>query len=290
MITIPAKQLKNGFTMPVYGLGTWQMGGQHSYNLDNNDEADITAIKTAIDEGITHIDTAESYAEGYAEKLLGKAIKDYDRSKLFLVSKVAPAHLRYDDLIRSAKASLQRIGTSYLDLYLIHRFSPEISLKETMRAMDTLLKQGLTKQIGVCNFNVARLQEAQSYTNNKIVANQVHLNLRYREAEKKGIVKYCQENDIFFIAWRPLQKGMLVNEKFSILTKIADKYHKTPAQIALNWLISQDHIITLSKTRDQQHLEENLGAVGWTLKPEDIEILRQQFPNQEYISDTIPLD
>ena len=150
-MTLPTKKLKNGFSMPVYGLGTWQMGGRENYNPENDDQADITAIKTAIDLGVTHIDTAEMYAEGYSETLVGRAIKTYDRSKLFLVSKVWPTHLRYDDVITSAKASLKRLQTTYLDLYLIHMPNPQIPIKETMRAMDALIEERLVKNIGMKN-------------------------------------------------------------------------------------------------------------------------------------------
>jgi diketogulonate reductase-like aldo/keto reductase len=286
---IPTKKLKSGFEMPVYGLGTWQMGGRETRDPNNDDDADIQAIKRAINLGITHIDTAESYADGYTEVLVGKAIKDYQREKLFLVSKVKVIHLKYDDLIASCKASLRRLNTSYLDIYLIHFPNPDIPIEETMRAMNTLFEQGLIKNIGVSNFNINEIEKAQSYTKNKIVASQLHLNLKYREAEKKGVLKYCQKHDMMFIAWRPLQKGVLLQHDESIVIELAKKYYKTPTQIAINWLISQDNVVTLSKTRNIEHLKENLGAVDWKMDKEDIEKLRNNYPNQENISDAVPL-
>jgi diketogulonate reductase-like aldo/keto reductase len=286
---IPTKKLKSGFEMPIYGLGTWKMGGTKIYDPNNDDQADIQAIKTAIENGITHIDTAENYAEGYTETLVGKAIKDYERSKLFLVSKVAPEHLQYEDVINALKASLKRLQTNYLDLYLIHAPNPDIPLKETMRAMDTLLEEGLIKNIGICNFTIAEFEEAQSYTKNKIVINQLHLNLKYREAERKGLLEYCQKNDVLFVAWRPLQKGILIEGTENIVNELAQKYQKTPAQIALNWLISQPNVVTLSKTRDVEHLKDNLGALNWIMDTEDIERLDKEYPNQEDISDAVPL-
>lgn len=285
---IPTKKLRNGFEMPVYGLGTWQMGGKREHDLDNDDEADIKAIQAAIDEGITHIDTAEKYADGYSETLVGKAIQGYDRSKLFLVSKVSDKHLRYDDVLAAAEDSLQRLQTNYLDLYLIHSPDPEVPIQETMKALDVLKERGLIKNIGVSNFTVERFEEAQSFTQNKIVANQLHLNLRYREAERKGLLEYCQKNDVMFIAWRPLQKGILLDAP--MLQLLAKKYHKTPAQIALNWLISQDNIVTISKTRDIDHLKENLGALGWAMEAEDINKLSKDFPEQENLSDVFILE
>jgi len=288
-MNIPTKKLKDGFEMPVYGLGTWQMGGKMSHDPDNDDATDIKAIQSAIDLGVRHIDTAEVYADGYAEILVGKAIQDYDRSNLFLVSKVYSNHMTYDALIQACKDSLIRMKTDYLDLYLLHRY-PETTLKEAMRALDTLKEEGLIKNIGISNFNVERMKEAQANSKYKIVANQVHLNLKYRESEQKGVLKYCQEQDVMLIAWRPTQKGFLLEKIPPILQATCEKYGKTPAQIAINWLISQKSVVTLAKTSNVRHLKENVGAVDWIMEKEDIEMLRNEFPNQESISDSVPLD
>lgn len=226
------------------------------------------------------------YADGYAEILVGRAIKDHDRKSLFLASKVWETHLGYDDLINAAKASINRLQTTYLDLYLTHRFNGSI-IKETMRAMDTLVEEGLVGHIGVSNYTVPQMQEAQSYTKNKLVTNQLHYNLKIREVKRKGILTYCQENDILLTAWRPLQQSMLLDA--SILVEMAEKYHKTPAQIALNWLVSQDNVVTISKTRSVEHLKENLDAVGWNMKDEDIEKLRREFPDQQDVSNSVTL-
>lgn len=286
---IPTKKLNNGFEMPVFGLGTWMMGGDRQRNPNNDDKKDIESIQMAIESGITHIDTAEKYAEGHAEELVGEAIKNYDRSKLFVVSKVDKINLKYDSVINSAKNSLKRLRTDYLDLYLIHFPNPEISISETMQAMDFLKKEGLIRNIGISNFNIGRIKEAQSYSNNKIVANQLHLNLMYREPEIAGLIDYCQQNDMMFIAWRPVQKGMILSKDIPIMNEMCQKYNKTPAQIAINWLISQDNIVTLSKMGKPEHLEENLGALDWQISKEDIEKLRKEFPNQQSISDAVPL-
>ncbi len=286
---IPTKKLKNGFEIPVYGLGTWMMGGGMVKDPNNDDQADIRAIKSAIEAGVTHIDSAEKYAEGYAEELVGKAIQGYDREKLFLVTKIAEDHLHYNDVFTSLNHSLERLQTDYLDLYMIHGPSLTIPIEETMRAFDEIVARGLVKNIAVSNFTVERFEKAQAVTKNKIVAGQYHLNLKYREAERKGLLRYFQENDIMFIAWRPLQKGVLLQEENNLFDEIAKKYNKTPAQIALNWLISQENVVTLSKTGDENHLKENLGALGWQMDKEDIERLDKEYPNQESISDTVPL-
>lgn len=275
--------------MPVFGLGTWQMGGRETRNPNNDDKKDITAIKKAIELGITHIDTAESYAEGHAEILIGQAIKGLGRSKLFIVSKISPRHLGFNDVFTSCKASLARLQIDYLDLYLIHSPNPEIPIKETLRAIDKLVTEGLVRNIGVSNFKPERLKDAQMYTKNKLVVNQVYYNLIRREPEAQGLLEYCQKNDVLLEAYRPLEKGLLLNQKASILKKMTKKYGKTPAQIAINWLISQENVVTLSKTSTIEHLEENLGAIGWQMEKEDIEKLREDFPNKQGKSDYLPL-
>ena len=189
MKNIQTKTLKNGFSIPIFGLGTWEMGGRMERDRSNDDRADIQAIKNAIDAGITHIDTAEVYANGYSEKLLSKAIRDYDRSKLFIVSKVARVNQQYEQVKESCKESLKRLGLSYVDLYLLHAPSQDTPIEETMRAIDELIEEGLIKSIGVSNFTVKQLERAQKATKNKIVVNQNHYNLIVRESEKE-ILQY----------------------------------------------------------------------------------------------------
>jgi len=289
MINIPLKKLESGFTMPAFGIGTWKMGGDDHRNPENNDSLDIQAIRNAIDAGITHIDTAERYADGFAEKFVGEAIQGHRRNKLFIVSKVWKTHLKYDDVLKACEGSLRRIKTDYLDLYLIHMPDPKVPIAETMRAMDRLKKEGLIRNIGVSDFTKDRMIKAQAATRNKIVATQVHYNLIFREPERAGVLNYCQKNDVMLIAWRPVQQGALTKSGIQILDLMGKKYKKTPAQIAINWLISQQNVVTLVKMRSRKNLEENLEAIGWTLDREDVERLRTEFPDQKDISNAVPL-
>ena len=157
------------------------------------------------------------------------------------------------------------------------------------RAFDYLKDQGLIKNIGVCNFNVERLMEAQNQTKNKIVLNQVHYNLIFREPIKKGVVEYCQNNDIFIEAWRPVQQGSLAKKGIDIVDKLCEKYNKTPAQIAINWLVSQKNVITLVKASNIKHLEEDIGAVGWSMSDEDVLLLTNNYPIQLDRSNAVQL-
>jgi diketogulonate reductase-like aldo/keto reductase len=288
-MNIPVKKLNNGLEMPVLGFGTWYMGGSFGREANYDETADISAIQKTIEFGAYRFDTAEMYALGYSEEILGKALKSYDRTKLFITSKVLPEHLAYDDVIAACRGSLKRLGMDYLDLYLVHIPNPEIDIAETMRAFDYLKEQGLIKNIGVCNFNVERLKAAQAATKNKIVLNQVHYNLIFREPVLKGVLDYCREQDIFIEAWRPIQQGSLAKKGISVVDKLCEKYGKTPAQIAINWLISQPGVITLVKASNLKHLEENFGAVGWNLSAEDVDLLSRDFPIQLDRSNAVQL-
>lgn len=285
---VATKKLKNGFELPVLGLGTWEMGGRWERNPSNNDKADVQAIKNAIRAGITHIDTAEGYANGHAEELVSEAIKGFDRKELFITSKVLPANLTYEGILESTNWSLRRLETSYLDLYLIHSPSPSTGIRETMKAMNKLMYLGLTRNIGVSNFSVAFFDEAQRNSDNKIVANQLHYNLMIREVERNGSLEYCQKNDVMLIAYRSTQKGALSKNGTNVVDEIAEKYRKTPAQIAINWLLSQDNVVALAKASGIGHLDENMGALGWNLRREDVERLRKEFPDQRGVSDAHP--
>lgn len=269
------KEIAPGVKIPVLGLGTWGMGGFMTKSTAH-DKEDIRAIKTALKLGMTHIDTAEMYGAGHAEELVGKAIKGFDRKKIFITSKVLPENLHYDDVIKAAKASLKRMKTDYVDLYLIHFPNPKIPIKETMQALDYLVKEKMTRFIGVSNFSLKEMLEAQSYTKNKIVANQVEYNLLVREPEKE-LLPYCQKHKILLTAYKPIAGGELAKPGFKCLDAMAEKYHKTQAQIALNWLISQKNVITIPKASNLKHLKENLGATGWHLSQKDMKELTEHF-------------
>lgn len=288
-MTIPVKELDDGFRMPVFGMGTWTIGGKKTRDPENDDEKDARSIQYALGQGVTHIDTAESYAGGHTEELIGQAIKDHNRKKLFLTSKVAAAHLRYDEVLDALHASLKRLQTDYLDLYVVHQPNPDIPIAQAMKAMDRLVSEKLVKHIGVSNFTIQRFEEAQFYADNKLEVNQLHYSLIYREAQKKELVEYSENNDIFLIAYEPLERGQVLKKGGKLLDEMSGKYKKTPAQIAINWLISQANVVTISKTSDPDHLKENLGAIGWDMKPEDIETLKKDFPKQLTEGGPVPL-
>lgn len=278
------KTLKCGFSIPVLGMGTWQMGGRMERDSRNDDAGQIQALKTGLDLGFNLIDTAESYADGKAEELVGEAIRGYDRGKLFLASKVWKTHVAYDDVLRAAENSLKRLGTDYLDLYLYHQVNNEVPLKETMRAFDRLVSEKLVRHIGVSNFALERFKRAQACAEHKIVVNQIHYSLSVREPESE-LLPWLQENDVMIQAWRPL-RGV---PDCALLNELCAKYGKTKSQIALNWLIMQKNIVTITASSSARHIQDNLDAAAFEMAPSDVELLTRDFPEKKFISDAVPL-
>lgn len=273
------KTLDDKNYIPVLGLGTWGMGGLMEPDTSKDKEA-VIGIKSALEMGYTHIDTAELYGGGHTEELVGQAIKDADRSNLMITSKVWKNNLKYDDLIAACNRSLEKLQTNYIDIYLIHAPNPDIPIEETMSALDYLVDKKIIRNIGLSNFTVEQMIEAQQYSGNKIVVNQILYNLSARNKNYKGsfanmeleIIPYCQENDIIVMAYRPIERGFLLNPH-PVLDQLSAKYDKTKAQIAINWLISKKNIITIPKSTRNEHLKENLGAIGWNMTDEDIKLL-----------------
>ncbi len=287
-MSIGEKRLKCGFKIPVFGLGTWMLGGDSERDFANDGQADIASLICGMEHGFKHIDTAEMYAAGFAEEITGQAIKGHSRENLFITSKVWYDDLSYDGVLRAAENSLKRLCTDYLDLYLIHKPNDQFPLNETMRALDRLVNEKLIKNIGVSNFSVERFKHTQQFCEHKIVVNQVHYNLASREPEN-GLLEFCQKNDVMLVAWRPLAKGGIIDVDYPFFDELCEKYRKTRAPIALNWLLSQDNVVTISTMRSTSHIEENLAALNWNMSNEDIEALRHGFPGQEKVSSTLPL-
>ena len=256
------------------------MGGRSEHDPDNDDARDITAISNALSLGITHIDSAEAYAAGYSETLVGQAIAETPRSELFLTSKVSPQHFHYDDLLRAHEASLERLGVDYLDLYLLHHPNPEIDIKETMRALNQLVDSGGVKGIGVSNFAVARIQAAEGYSNQPLTAVQAHYNLVVREPEHKGVLGYCQQREIILMAWRPVELGKLSESDNRYAFELTQAKRCTGSQLSIAWLCAQKSVATIFKTSNPKHLAENLGALKIDLSDEEVENLRADYTPQ----------
>jgi len=269
------KELGNtGVRVPVIGMGTWEIGGGISRDTAG-DARDVQAIRKAIELGMTLIDTAEMYAAGHSEEIVGEAIKTVPREQLFIVTKIAPMNLHYDDVIGAAERSLKRLQVDWIDLYLVHHPNPQVPLKETMEAMEKLVEQSLVRFIGVSNFDANQMEEASSHlSGNEIVVNQVEYSVLHRSAER-DVIPYCRQHQMTVMAHRPLARGVLSSNRF--LHEIGEKYGKTAAQVALNWLIAREGVIAIPKAVNSDHLAQNAGAAGWKLSEDDLENISSHF-------------
>jgi len=261
-------EIAPGTKIPKIGLGTWGMGGKQ-IEEKRWDEENITAIRMAIDLGLTHIDTAEYYGAGHCEELIGEAIESYQRDEIFLTTKVWRTNLNHDNLIKSMKASLMRLKQDYVDLCLIHWPNYRIPIKETMKALEHCAQEGYTRYIGVSNFSANLMQEAQSYLKeNYLVANQVEFSL-LEQKPRTNLLPYLNETNRTLIAYSPLARGIIPRLDHKKLSDISNKYGKSQAQVALNWVLSHENVVAIPKTSNPIHLMEFMDSTGWEMKLED---------------------
>ena len=260
-------------TLPKIGFGTWKIGGNSSVN-HAVDSKSLNALRYALEVGYTHIDTAEMYASGHSEELVGEAVRGSGRKRdeLFITSKVLPSHLRYDEVLRACENSLRRLKMEYIDLYLIHWPQIGMKLEDTFRGLNKLVRDGKVKHLGVSNFNLKLLKQSQELSETPLITNQVPYSLSERSYVKNGVLEYCQQNDILFTAYEPVDKGNLHSNK--TLDAIAKTHNATIFQIALAWVISQPRIITIPMSFNPQHIEENFEAAAIELSAEEMSLLK----------------
>jgi len=262
----------HNLTLPKIGFGTWKIGGESSPN-PKVDSVSLAALRSALELGYTHIDTAEMYAAGHTEELIGQVIREMHikRESLFITSKVLPTHLRYDQVLTACEASLRRLQMDYVDLYLIHWPSAGMKLEDTFRALNKLVKDGKVKHLGVSNFDVKLLKQSQAFSETPIITNQVPYSISDQSYVKNSVLEYCQQNNILLTAYSPIDAGRL-NVK-APLKNIAKAHNATPHQIALVWLIQQPRVITIPMSFNPIHIKENFEAADLILTDEEMKQL-----------------
>lgn len=275
----------NDVDITKIGLGTWLLGGDVKENPNNDDEKDINVIIYALKSGINHIDTSESYSGGKSEKLIGEAIKNFDRDKLFIATKVREWNLTYDNIISSCCNSLKRLQTDYVDLFYIHKQNKDVNIKSVCEALNYLLAKGLIKNVGLSNVGIDTIQKYNKYLTKKIYAVQNQYNLICRESQKKGVIDYCRENNIKFICWRPVLlsypgvKDPMYNKgTYPILDNIAKKYNVSNIQVVAKWLLQQDNVYIVFKSNNCEHIKEILETNKFCLSDDDWNELNDNFP------------
>jgi diketogulonate reductase-like aldo/keto reductase len=266
-----------GLNVPVIGMGTWMIEGR---SRDAERRA-IEAMHLGLDLGMNHIDTAEMYGNGRVEELVAEAV-DGQREKVFLVSKVLPSNASYEGTLKACERSLKRLKTDFIDLYLLHWPSSQHPIEEIMRAMERLVDEGMIKFIGVSNFDVEQLREAQkALVKHRIACNQVLYHLAYRGIERE-LLPYCTENGIAIVGYSPFGHGNFLSSHSrggKVLAEIAKRQNRTVRQVALNFLTRDSNLFTIPKAGNPDHIRDNSGAVGnWKLTDEDIAAIDRTFP------------
>ena len=251
---------RTGILIPEVGMGTWNYHGGP------------TQLRRGLEAGALLLDTAESYG---TEPAVGEAIRGL-RGQVFLATKVSPQNFRRTDLRRSVDRSLLQLGVEYIDLLQLHKPNPAIPIHETLDAMAELVDSGKVRFIGVSNFSVRQLEEAQAASGrHPIVSNQVRYNLIDRTIEK-DLLPYCQTHHITVIAYSPLARGLdriRDCDPHGVIDELARTTGKSPAQIAVNWCLCKDRVVAIPKGNSVEHILENCAAAGWRLRTEQIALL-----------------
>ena len=261
--------MASGDTVPSLGLGTWRMGER----ARQRDE-EIAAIRLGLDLGMIVVDTAEMYGDGATELLVGEAIAKR-REEVFLVSKVLPTHARRAQVLAACAASLERLSTDRLDLYLLH-WRGRTPLRETVEAFNQLVSEGKIRSWGVSNFELTDMEELLATPGGSAVScNQVLYNLRRRGIEF-DLLPWCREHGIPVMAYSPVEQGELLRHK--AVTRIAARVGVTPAQLCLAWVLRQPSVIAIPKAGTREHVRENHASLGIRLSGSDLRALDEAFP------------
>ena len=257
-----------GVAVPVIGQGTWHMGESR-----RTERAEIASLRLGLELGLTHIDTAEMYGDGGAERIVAQAIKGHPRDALFIVTKVLPSNASYAGTIKACEQSLKRLGTGHVDVYLVHWWSQH-PIADTMRAMEALVKRGLTRFVGVSNFDVAQTRQAQAALGSaRLACNQVLYHLRDRAIER-DLLPHCEREQVAIVGYTPLARGGFMRDE---VVEVAKARGRTPRQVALNFLTRRASLFTIPKASQPEHVRENAGALDFTLSPEELRAIDRAF-------------
>jgi diketogulonate reductase-like aldo/keto reductase len=254
----------------LIGQGTWMIESHPAPQA-------VAALQLGIDLGMTLIDTAEMYGSGRAEEVVANALRGR-RDSVFLVSKVLPSNASYDGTRRACERSLRRLGIDTLDLYLLH-WPGHHPIAETMRGLESLVDDGMTRYIGVSNFDVEDLKPAQrALRNEPLSCNQVLYHLGDRGIERR-LIPYCREHGIAVMGYSPFGHGEFRAGR--TLAGLAQRLGKTPRQLVLNFL-TRDGVLAIPKSGNPEHVRENAGAAGWKLSVEDQRAIENLFPAPDH--------
>ncbi|MFW9903922.1 MAG: aldo/keto reductase [Candidatus Thorarchaeota archaeon] len=292
----------SGVKASQIGLGTWQFGTKGwGYGTDFNRADAISIVHKALELGINMIDTAEVYGRGKSEKIIGEALKEYDREKIIITTKFLPITIRPSSVVKALNKSLKRLQTDYVDIYLIHWPTPWL-IGRVLNHMERMVDEGLIRYIGISNFNLKRLKNAQKkIRKHRVQVNQVNYSLAKNKVED-DLLPYAQSEKITIMAYSPLGQGWLTgkyspgnspggtrrrNRLFSkknyrrgekllaLVKEIAEDHQVSMAQIALNWVTRHPSVIAIPGAKNITQLESNAGSTDFELSNDEIDRIKK---------------
>ena len=269
LMTVPQLTLPSGVTMPALGMGTWRFGERRA------DRArEVAALRRGLDLGVTLIDTAEMYADGGSENVIGEAIAGR-RDQVFLVSKVLPNHASRRGVVAACEGSLSRLATDRLDLYLLH-WRGDVALSDTVAGFESLREAGKIRHWGVSNLDDAEMQEVLALPGgSRCAADQVLYHLDCRGIEW-DLLPRCLKERVAVMAYSPFDEGRLLRNRR--LTSLAKQAGATPSQLALAWLLAQPGVAAIPKASDVAHVQDNVRALEIVLSADLRVAIDRAFP------------
>jgi diketogulonate reductase-like aldo/keto reductase len=265
-------KLRDGTIVPAIGQGSWHLGqGRHPA------AAEEEALRTGISLGMTLIDTSGNYGDGRSEQLISQAISG-QRDRLFLVSKVETNEVTGDGIARACEASLARLGTNYLDLYLLHWPVPRGQFSDVVAGFERLHAAGKIRAWGVSNFNVSQMEDLFRVPDgHRCATNQVPYSLKNRGIER-DLLPWCKQHDMPVMAYSPLggDNNLLVADR--TLARIGAAHDCSAAAVALAWVISRGNVIAIPESGSPAHVKENAVALSLTLTPQDLQTVDMAYP------------
>ena len=267
---------KTGWKVSEIGMGTyfvpvWVATAFLGWRRGSSTK--VEAVRAGLDSGINLLDTAEIYR---SEPLVARALEHRKRDDVFIATKVWPNHLHRDALVRAFNSSVSRLGTTYVDLYKVHWPNPGVPINETMAAMEELIASGKLMHVGVSNFSLEQVQEAQAaLPKSELSSVQLDYSLIHRNVERE-ILPYCDKENIALLAYYPLGHGRLASDPK--LQNVGSSRGKTGAQVALQWLAEKMNVFPIPRASTSGHVKENVGASDWALTAQERDELDRSFP------------
>jgi len=267
--------LPGGTAVPLLGQGTWRMGEDREHR-----RREVSALRTGMELGMTLIDTAEMYADGGAERVVGEAIRGR-RDDVFIVSKLYPQNATPERMRKACERSLKRLGTDRIDLYLLH-WRGDVALRRMLDGFGQLLADERIAYAGVSNFDVQDMDELARLKDGLdiIVANEVLYNLEKRGIEY-DLLPWMRKRHRPVIAYSPVEEGLLAGGTHRALASIAERHDATAAQVSLAWVVRDGDVIAIPKAATVAHVKQNRGAVDLKLTARDLDELDESFAPPE---------